>query len=666
MENQTRLFIITLISLFCLFFSVSCQKEIKKDYAIKPVSFTAVQVTDSFWLPRMETNRKVTIPYAFNKCEETGRIENFKKAGGLIPGEFEGIRYNDSDVYKIMEGAAYSLSLRDDPELEKYMDQLIEKIAEAQEEDGYLYTARTINPDNPPPGAGEERWSNLGSSHELYNVGHMYEAAVAYYQATGKRNFLDIAIKNADFIAETFGPDKKKGFPGHQEIEIGLVKLYRVTGEEKYLKLAKFFLDQRGRIEHPKKFPEESPFSIYNQDWYLQAHKPVVEQQEAIGHAVRATYMYSGMADVAALTGDEDYIHAIDRLWENVVSKKIYITGGIGASRRGEAFGENYVLPNKTAYNETCAAVGSIFWNHRLFLLHGHAQYIDVLERTLYNGFLSGISLSGDKFFYPNPLESDGKFKFNQGKATRKEWFDCACCPGNIARFMPSFPGYVYSHTHDSIFVNLFVGNKSVFSLGKNKVKITQETHYPWEGNIKIILEPEKTQEFTVYVRIPGWARNEPVPSNLYSFMDTYQTNPVLRVNEERIDMILEKGYAKIIRTWEKGDVIKLNLPMPVRKITAHKKVKADRGKVSFQRGPLVFCFEGVDNDGHVLDRMIKMDAPIEVEFKPDLLHGIPILIGQDQDGNPLTAVPYYAWSHRGVGEMAVWMKIADQTSQNL
>jgi len=657
MKMRSFMIFLTLTGLFFMVFSVSCQQEIRKDYAIKPVPFTQVQVTDSFWLPRIETNRKVTIPFAFKKCEETGRISNFEKAGGLIQGEFEGIRYNDSDVYKIMEGAAYSLSLRDDPELEKYMDELITKIAAAQEEDGYLYTARTIDPENPPPGAGEERWSNLGSSHELYNVGHMYEAAVAYFQATGKRNFLDIALKNADLIAETFGPDKKKGFPGHQEIEIGLVKLYRATGESKYLEMAKFFLDQRGRIEHPKKFSEDSPFSIYNQDWYLQAHKPVIEQDEAIGHAVRATYMYSGMADVAALTGDEDYINAIDRIWENVVFKKLYITGGIGASRRGEAFGENYVLPNKTAYNETCAAIGNIFWNHRLFLLHGHAKYIDVLERTLYNGFLSGISLSGDKFFYPNPLESDGKFRFNQGEATRKGWFDCACCPGNIARFLPSFPGYVYANTDDSLYVNLFVGDESVLDIGKSKVKMIQETHYPWEGNIKIILEPEKSRRLTVYIRIPGWARNEPVPSSLYYFADIYSEEPVLKVNGESVEIILENGYAKVSRTWKKGDVIELDLPMPVRKIKAHEKVDADSGKVAFQRGPLVFCFEGVDNNGHVLDRIIKSEAQFKSKFEPDLLRGVPVLIGEDRNGEPLMAVPYYSWSHRGAGEMEVWIK---------
>ncbi|MBD3413656.1 MAG: glycoside hydrolase family 127 protein [Candidatus Aminicenantes bacterium] len=659
MNSSIRLFGLILMGPVIILSLAGCKKSVSKDYEIKPVPFTQVQVTDSFWLPRMETNRTVTIPFAFQKCEQTGRIENFEKAGGLAKGSFEGIRYNDSDVYKIMEGAAYSLTLRQDAELEQYMDKLIEKIAAAQEQDGYLYTARTIDPEKPPPGAGKERWSNLGSSHELYNVGHMYEAAVAYYQATGKRKFLETALKNANFIAEIFGPDKRQGFPGHQEIEIGLVKLFRVTGEEKFLQLAKFFLDQRGRIEHTKKFPEDSPFSIYNKDWYLQAHKPVIEQQEAVGHVVRGMYMFSGMADVAALTGDEDFIQAIDRIWDNVVSKKIYITGGVGASRRGESFGENYVLPNRTAYNETCAAIGNIFWNHRLFLLHGQAKYMDVLERTLYNGFLSGISLSGDRFFYPNPLESDGEYKFNQGEATRKPWFDCACCPGNISRFLPSFPGYVYAQTQDSIFVNLYVGNKVVLERDKkNKVRITQETHYPWEGYIKITLEPEKPDEFAMHLRIPGWARNEAVPGSLYSFVQITEEVPVLKVNGEQVELDGDAGYARISKTWEKGDVIELELPMPVRQIAAHEKVEADRGKVAFQRGPLLFCFEGVDNNGHVLDRMIKQDADFHVEFKPDLLNGVPTIRTQDRNSEPLIAVPYYAWSHRGVGEMAVWMKI--------
>ncbi|MDZ7333408.1 MAG: glycoside hydrolase family 127 protein, partial [candidate division KSB1 bacterium] len=403
----------------------ACSKKPQKDYPIKPVPFTDVQVTDQFWQPRMETNRTVTIPYDFKKCEETGRIDNFAKAGGLMEGEFVGIRYNDSDVYKVIEGAAYSLRLYPDPQLEQYLDDLIAKIAAAQEDDGYLYTARTINPAKPPKNAGPERWSYLIHSHELYNVGHMYEAAVAYYQATGKRSLLDVAIKNANLIDSVFGPGKKHDPPGHQEIEIGLTKLYRVTGDERYLKLAKFFLDQRGRYIGRK------PYDEYISAEYTQDHKPVIEQDEAVGHAVRAGYMYSGMADVAALTGDQDYIKAIDRIWENVVSKKLYITGGIGARSEGEAFGDNYELPNLEAYNETCAAIANMFWNHRLFLLHGDAKYIDVLERTLYNGFLSGVGLDGNEFFYPNPLESDGRHN-------RSPWFDCACCPVNVVLFLPS------------------------------------------------------------------------------------------------------------------------------------------------------------------------------------------------------------------------------------
>jgi len=654
MKLKKTYFILLLV--FCAL-SIVCTKKARKDYPIKQVTFTEVQLNDEFWLPRMETNRKVTIPFAFKKSEETGRIDNFAKAGGLMPGKFEGLRYNDSDVFKIMEGAAYSLSLHRDPELEKYMDDLIAKIASAQEDGGYLYTTRTIDPQNPAPGAGEERWSNLGSSHELYNVGHMYEAAVAYYLATGKRNFLDVALKNADFIVSVFGPDKRRGFPGHQEIEIGLVKLYRITGKEKYLELAKFFLDERGQEEYQKKFSDSSSFSIYNQDWYLQAHKPVIEQSEAVGHAVRATYMYSGMADVAALTGDTAYINAIDRIWENVVSKKLYVTGGIGSRHEGEAFGDDYELPNATAYNETCAAIGNVFWNYRLFLLHGDAKYIDVLERTLYNGLIVGISLSGDRFFYPNPLESDGKYKFNQGEATRKPWFDCACCPGNLARFLPSLPGYVYARQDDILYLNLFVEGKGTVKMGKNLVNVTQHTRYPWDGNVKITINPEQPAEFGVYIRIPGWARNEPVPSNLYSYLHPSEEQITLKVNSEPLVLDMDKGFARIHRRWEKGDEIELNLPMPVRRVVSHESVKDNLGKVALQRGPLVYCVEGVNNDGQVLNRHIPDDSSFEVEFRPDLLGGINVITGKRvDDSGRFVAIPYYAWSHRGEGEMAVWL----------
>jgi len=634
-----------------------CAKKAQKDYPLKPVIFTEVAVDDTFWLPRMEINRQVTIPFAFKKSEETGRIDNFAKAGGLMPGKFTGRRYNDSDVFKVMEGAAYSLSLHPDPELEKYMDDLISKVVAAQEDDGYLFTTRTIDPENLAPGSGDERWSNLGSSHELYNVGHMYEAAVAYYQATGKRNFLDVALKNADFIASVFGPDKRRGFPGHQEIEIGLAKLYRVTGDEKYLKLAKFFLDERGQEEYKKMFPETSDFSVYNQDWYLQAHQPVIEQDEAVGHAVRAAYMYSGMADVAALTGDKSYIKAIDQIWENVVSKKIYVTGGIGSRHEGEAFGDNYELPNATAYNETCAAIGNVFWNHRLFLLHGDAKYLDVLERTLYNGLLSGISLSGDRFFYPNPLESDGKYKFNQGAATRKPWFDCACCPGNVARFVPSIPGYIYAWRDKILYVNLFVESQATVQIGKNPVKVSQKTRYPWEGKVQIAVSPEQAAEFSVYVRIPGWAQNEPVPSDLYSFLLPQEEKINLRVDSELLALDMEKGFARIKRKWEKGDVIELNIPLPVRRIIAHEKVKENVGKVALQRGPLIYCLEGIDSEDQLLNKNLPDDLSFEVEFRPDLLGGISVITGKGADEDVrLMAIPYYAWSHRGIGEMAVWL----------
>jgi DUF1680 family protein len=656
------------VKIFVLFLALSiisstCAKrgqdetETQKDYPIKPVAFTDIKISDSFWLPRMETNRSVTIPFAFQKSEETGRISNFAVAGGLIPGEFAGRRYNDSDVFKIMEGAAYSLSLKHDPDLDRYMDELILKIAAAQEHDGYLFTARTIDPENPAPGAGEVRWSNLGSSHELYNVGHMYEAAVAHYLATGKRTFLDVALKNADFIASVFGEGKKQGFPGHQEIEIGLVKLYRVTGDERYLVLAKFFLDQRGHTEFEKMYEETSDFSIYNQDWYLQAHKPVIEQEEAIGHAVRATYMYSGMADVAALTGDTAYIEAIDRIWENVVSRKLYVTGGIGSRQEGEAFGDNYELPNVEAYNETCASIGNVFWNHRLFLLHGDAKFLDILERTLYNGLISGLSLSGDLFFYPNPLEADGSFSFNQGEATRKAWFDCACCPVNLARFLPSFPGYVYSYADDRLYINLFVESSGTVKTKDNSIKIDQRTRYPWEGNIRIIVEPEREDEFAVYIRIPGWAQNKPVPSDLYTFAHPSGEQIALKVNSKTWKTDMEKGFTRIRRRWKKGDIIEVDFPMPVRRVKTHEKVPDNQGKVAIQRGPLVYCFEGIDNEDEVLNKRLPNDWSFEVEFHPELLGGISVItakpIGYDVN---LVAIPYYAWSHRGAGEMAVWL----------
>jgi len=638
---------------------IACQKKVKRDYPVKPVEFTKVKVKDDFWLPRIKTNQKVTIPFAMQQNEKTGRVDNFAIAGGLMEGEYKGERYNDTDVYKVMEGAAYTLAIQPDPELDKSLDELISVIAAAQEEDGYLFTPRTAAPEKPVVGIGEERWSNLAVSHELYNAGHMYEAAAAHFLATGKRNFLDIAIKNADLLVRTFGPDKLKATSGHQEVEIGLVKLYRVTGNQDYLELAKYFLDQRGKDLELKIYPKGHRFSIYNEPTQIQAHKPVLEQEEAVGHAVRAMYMYAGMADVAALTGSEEYIQAIDRLWENVVNKKMAVTGGLGARHDRERFGENYELPNMTSYNETCAAIGSVFWNHRLFLLHRDAKYIDILERTLYNAVIVGVSLEGDTFFYPNPLASDGKYRFNKGAACRQPWFGTACCPGNIVRFIPSVPGYIYAATGDAIYVNLFVTSEADIALPNNVIRVKQVTGYPWEGKIQIEVTPAQEAEFGMFVRIPGWAQNRPVPGGLYHYMETYEEKPALAVNGESMALDLVRGYAFIHRTWKDGDVVLLDLPMPVRRVQSHPNVVENIGKVALERGPLVYCVEGIDHEGKALDLALPENNEVYVEFDPDLLDGLVVIRGKalrNGKTRELTAIPYYAWSHRGKGEMTVWL----------
>jgi DUF1680 family protein len=629
------------------------------DYPIRPVPFTEVKVTDAFWAPRMETNRAVTIPFALNKNEETGRVDNFRKAAGLMKGAFQGKRYNDSDVYKVMEAASYTLMLKPDAGLEKQLDDLIAVIVKAQESDGYLYTNRTIDPRHPAPGAGLERWSNLRVSHELYNVGHMYEAAVAHFQATGRRAFLDIAVKNADLLVRTFGPGKRRAFPGHQEIEIGLGKLFRVTGTAAYLNLAKFFLDERGHYFQGERHAPDDPFAVYDSDEYLQNHKPVLAQDEAVGHAVRAMYMYAGMADVAALGGHPDYVRAIDRLWENVVGKKMYITGGVGARSTAEAFGDAYELPNRTAYTETCAAVGNALWQERLFFLHGRSDYIDILERVMYNGLLSGVSLDGMAFFYQNPLEADGKTALYQGQIGRAPWFEVSCCPPNIARFLPSVPGYVYAQKDDVLFVNLFLSSSTTVDLAGRKVGIVQETRYPWDGTVVITAEPETAGEFALHVRIPGWARNEPVPTDLYRFLDASTETPSLRINGSEAPIELVDGYAVIRRRWSKGDRVELRLPMPVRRVRARESVVEDVGKAAVQRGPLVYCAEGIDNGGRALDIVLPDAASCAAAFEPGLLNGVVVVRARTSLANgkmrEITLVPYYAWANRGAGEMRVW-----------
>ncbi|MHC4648433.1 MAG: glycoside hydrolase family 127 protein [Planctomycetota bacterium] len=661
---------VPIAAIFSLCLSALCARadavetNAQKDYPIQPVPFTDVRIEDEFWAPRLETNRKVSIPYAFKKIEEMGIMDNFAVAGRLKQGSYKGERqYHDSEFFKVIEGASYTLRLERDPQLEKYLARLAELIAAAQEDDGYLYTWRTVDPKGlDVRRCGKTRWSNLSFGHELYNVGHLHEAALAYYQATGKRTLLDVALKNAALIDKEFGPGRRMAPPGHQEIEIGLCKLYRLTGDEKYLKLAKFFLDERGYQHGGREL-----YGARRQD-----HKPVLEQNEAAGHAVRAGYMYSAMADVAALTGDSSYIKAIDTIWENVVSKKQYITGSVGARHKDEAFGDNYELPNKTAYNETCAAIANMMWNHRLFLLHGHAKYIDVLERVLYNGFLSGVSLAGDKFFYCNPLESDGQWKFNKGWATRFPWSASMCCPTNVTRFLPSLPGYVYAQQRDAIYVNLFIGGSAKIGMKNNTVVLKQETRYPWDGAVKIIVEPEKPAEFTINVRVPGWARNQPMPSDLYRYAEQSKVKVTLKVNGRAVDMDLRRGCARLRRVWDKGNVIEMNLPMAVRRVLCNDKVQENVNRFALERGPIVYCIEGVDNVGNVGNLLMNDEATLWTEYRKELFGGIVTIRGRAVARQPdgklvlskeceqnVVAIPYYAWSHRGVGQMAVWLQHA-------
>jgi DUF1680 family protein len=634
--------------------------EAFNDYPIKPVDFAAVKLEDEFWAPRLEINRKVTIPYLFQMDEESGRAGNFRIAAGLEKGRHTGKRYNDSDVFKAMEAAAYSLRVHPDPVLREKLDRLVEIVGKAQEPDGYLFTTRTIDPENPAPGAGRDRWSNLRVSHELYNVGHMYEAAVAHYAATGERTFLDIALKNADLLVRTFGPGKRSAFPGHQEIEIGLSKLYRVTGNRQYLELAKFFLDERGRYHEGETYPPDSPFAIYNSEEYLQNHKPVLEQTEAVGHAVRATYMYSGMADVAALGGWPEYAAAADRLWEDVAGKKLYLTGGLGSTGETEAFGPAYELPNAHAYAETCASIGNALWNQRMFQLHGDGKYIDILERILYNGLISGVSLSGDRFFYQNPLESAGGYE-------RSGWFEVACCPANIARFLPMLPGYIYAVGKDSLYVNLFVAGTARVDVGGRPVELTQETKYPWEGKVRMLVNARPPRRFTVMLRIPGWALNRPVPTGLYRFLDENDQPVRIWVNRKPVEFEVENGYVRLNRKWQPNDLVEFILPMPNRRVIADERVREDDGKVALQRGPVVFCAEGVDNGGRVLNLVLPDDAELEYWQRPDLLGGVAVLTAKAEavemaaDGKIMSrrvhdfmAVPYFAWANRG--EMAVWL----------
>lgn len=650
-----RLYLSSIISLVAL--TATAQQE-KNGYPISPVPFTQVKVEqNSFWGQRLEASRNVTIPLAFSKCEETGRYTNFSNAAKHLADTSQtfkvgGYSFDDTDPYKTIEGASYLLQTYPDKHLVAYIDSVLDIIASAQEKDGYLYTSRTQNPSHPHEWAGAERWSmEEDLSHELYNLGHMVEAAIAHYQATGSRKFIDIAIRYADCVCREVGPQQGQScvVPGHQIAEMALAKLYLITGNKKYIDEAKFFLDYRGTttIQHE----------------YSQAHKPVVQQDEAVGHAVRAAYMYAGMADVAALTTDTSYINAIDRIWDNIVSKKMYITGGIGSTSSGEAFGNNYELPNMSAYCETCAAIGNVYVNYRLFLLHGLSKYYDVLERTLYNGLISGVSLDGGSFFYPNPLASIGQHQ-------RQPWFGCACCPSNICRFIPSLPGYVYAVREQSVYVNLFLSNRGEVVVGGKKVALTQHTQYPWNGDVDINFNIDKNTagRFDLKIRIPGWVRGNVVPSDLYRYTDNKRLNYSVSVNGKNIGTLTSDGYFTISREWKNGDKIHIHFDMEARTVRANNKVEADCGMISIERGPIVYCAEHPDNNFDIMSILINQQPQFSLNTTKVANTEVVSLITDAQSlsfdekgrlsatNQRLTLIPYYAWCHRGSGAMRVWI----------
>ena len=653
-----RITILALAAAMTLSVPAAKKQQQSHGYPINPVPFTSVKVAPgTFWGQRLEASRQVTIPLAFSKCEETGRYTNFSNAAEHMKDPSKvfkvngiGFSFDDTDPYKTIEGASYILQTYPDKKLVAYIDSVLDVIASAQEPDGYLYTARTQNPDDPHHWAGPTRWSTVEIlSHEFYNLGHMVEGAIAHYQATGSRKFLDIAIRYADCVIREVGPGENQvqRVPGHQIAEMALAKLYIVTGEQKYLDQAKFFLDLRGKTDR--------------KDKYSQAHKPVIEQDEAVGHAVRAAYMYAGMADVAALTGDQDYIKAIDAIWDNMVGKKLYITGGIGATAHGEAFGENYELPNMTAYCETCAAIGNVYVNHRLFLLHGESKYYDVLERTLYNGLISGMSLDGGGFFYPNPLES-------LGQHARQPWFGCACCPSNLCRFIPSLPGYVYAVKDRNVYVNLFLSNEGTVTVDGKKVSLSQTTEYPWNGDIAVTIGQNAAGQFALKVRVPGWVRGAVVPSDLYAYTDGKQLGYSIKVNGQEAGTLSEDGYYTIDRKWKKGDKVQIHFDMEPRTVRAIDLVKEDEGCISVERGPLVYCAEHPDNDFDLTKMIVNQKPAFSVSDGKVLEYPVKTIATRaqaldfDSEGRltakdvQLTLIPYYAWCHRGSGKMKVWL----------
>lgn len=618
---------------------------------LEPISFSEVMITDEFWKPKLEKVATMALQVCIQQTEvETGRIRNFEKVARGKNEKHEGIYYDDSDVYKALEAIAYSLKNRTDTDLEKKADEWIDKIAAAQEPDGYINTFYSLT-------GLENRWTDM-DKHEAYCAGHLIEAGVAYYQTTGKRKLLDVGIKMADHIDETFRQNNVPWVVGHQEIELALVKLYKETGEEKYLELSDWFLDQRGR--------GHGVGAIWNNpNWgpkYAQDDVPVKEQKEITGHAVRAMYLYTGAADVAVAKRDDGYMNAMKSVWEDVVYRNMYITGGIGSSGSNEGFSVDYDLPNENAYSETCASVGMVFWNQRMNALEGESKYIDVLERSLYNAALDGLSLNGDRFFYGNPLASSGQH-------FRRAWFGTACCPSNISRLVASVGNYIYAQSEDAIWVNLFIGSETKIQMGKVEVPVIMETNYPLNGDISITLNPERTTQFGLKLRVPGWAKGEPVPGGLYRFVGESKEFYKVTLNGKEVSYKEENGYISIDRKWKKGDRIEYTLPMEIRKVVARKEVTANKDRVALQRGPLVYCVEGTDNEGKVWNILLTQDSSFEVvEHKvlnekvmaitteAAILTPAPDGSGIISETKTIKAIPYYTWANRGQNEMQVWL----------
>lgn len=583
---------------------------------IEQIDFSHVKINDNFWSPRLSKHVSATLPVCIDQIEnQTGRIRNFENAA-KGEGEHSGIFFDDSDVYKALEGMAYSLINNPDPEQEKKADEWIDKFAAAQQPDGYINTFYTLT-------GLDKRWTNM-DKHEMYCAGHMIEAGVAYYQATGKRKLLDVCIRMTDHMMSQFGPGKRHWVPGHEEIELALVKLYQTTQEQKYLDFAYWLLEERGH-GHGTMGDEGKWNPVYYQDIV-----PVRQLTDISGHAVRCMYLYCGMADVAALKNDTGYIAAMDRLWDDVVHRNMYITGGIGSSHDNEGFTEDYDLPNLDAYCETCASVGMVLWNQRMNQLTGDSKYIDVLERSLYNGALAGISLGGDRFFYVNPLESKGDHH-------RQEWYGCACCPSQLSRFLPSIGNYIYASSDDALWVNLYIGNTGQIRIGETDILLTQETDYPWDGSVKLTISTSLPLEKEIRLRIPNWCK-------------TYD----LSINGKRINVSEEKGYA-VIKDWKSQDVIALDMDMPVEIVAADPHVKENFGKRAIQRGPLVYCMEEIDNPVYFDQIQLSPSTTFQTAFASDILNGIKT-IKTNGRAQSATFIPYYAWDNRKAGKMRVWI----------